>query len=256
VIPLKARTVADVEVQKALDEINSGWNTARAAAVFHNGVLREDVALSGTALAVYHGLGRVPKYVAAVKTSGHPVAVVVEPHPDAKNYVFVKAAPRTPRQLSTSISSIGNVGAGEDDLHTFTVPGGTLAVGRDAIEAEYSFFLNANANNKRVRVRWDGALLYDSTAQPVNNGALVIRCRITRATTSTTSQRTWTMANSTGAAYTPAATADTTANINNDLILKVTGEATNNDDIFCLSSSVRLMPSERPYEVPCNLLIA
>src|SRR3972149_11511676 len=54
------------------------------------------------------------------------------------------------RTLQSSVTVIGNIGAGEDDLNTFVVPANSLSVNTQWIDVIGSFIFAGNANSKRV----------------------------------------------------------------------------------------------------------
>jgi hypothetical protein len=80
----------------------------------------------------------------------------------------------------TAQTDVGNVGAGEDDLHSESIAGSTLSVDGEALEATFVFTFAANANSKRVRIYFGATAVYDSTAQVQNGGSLSVRVRIVR----------------------------------------------------------------------------
>ncbi|MCI0659652.1 MAG: hypothetical protein L0220_01125 [Acidobacteria bacterium] len=62
---------------------------------------------------------------------------------------------------SVNTTQVGNVGTGEDDLMTFSVPGGTLSAnGKVLIYTGVGFFNNGVAGNKTLRFRVNGNLVY------------------------------------------------------------------------------------------------
>lgn len=73
------RTAVDPqEVQLGHDEVVSTITALLTGGVCHNGVLIEDLtAVGGTEMRQFHGLGRVPKFVLVVKSSGTWITVFV-----------------------------------------------------------------------------------------------------------------------------------------------------------------------------------
>ena len=83
-------------------------------------------------------------------------------------------------RLLVDTAAVGNVGGGEDDLISESLPAGTLSVDGDAIRIVAAGTFAANANNKTVKLYFGGTVLVSSGAVAVNNGnwrieALVIR---------------------------------------------------------------------------------
>lgn len=148
-----------------------------------------------------------------------------------------------PRQLTVNTTTVGNVGTGEDDLRTYSVPAATLAVNGDHLEFEAAGTFAATANNKRVKVKFGAATIFDTGVLAITaagdwqvNG-VVIR---TGAATQKNVAR-WTCTD----AALPTATDYTTAaeTLSGAITLKLTGEATANNDIVEELLIVRLLPA-------------
>lgn len=132
--------------------------------------------------------------------------------------------------LSASTTAVGNVGTGEDDLITYSVPANTLATNLDYIEFDMFFTFAANANTKRVKIKYGATTLFDTTALVLNavDGraqGIIIRtgattqkaiCTFTTSTTLLTQLTDYT---------TPGET------LSGAVTLKATGEATSNNDV-------------------------
>jgi hypothetical protein len=133
--------------------------------------------------------------------------------------------------LSIDTTAVGNVGAGEDDLITYTLLGDSLNTDDDYLEIKAWGSFAANANNKRVRLYLGSTALFDSGAQAANNASWSINALIVRTGAAaeksvvnfSTSSALFTATTTTNAAVAE----DTTAN----LTIKCTGEATNDDDV-------------------------
>lgn len=130
----------------------------------------------------------------------------------------------------SQINSVGNIGVGEDNLHSFSVPSSGFAANGDSFEVKCSGTFAANANNKRVKLKFGAITLFDTTALAFNTGDWEISARIFRTSTTTgKSVVTWTCNNvilTTTTDYQSWAFNFLTANT-----LVVTGEATANNDI-------------------------
>lgn len=88
-------------------------------------------------------------------------------------------------QNSTTVGNPANTS--ETDLHTYTMPGGTLATDGDSVMV-YALVENANnANNKSTKLHFGGTVIGDSTVIAASNNWWVIRALITR--TSATAQK-------------------------------------------------------------------
>lgn len=141
--------------------------------------------------------------------------------------------------LSNSITSVGNVGAGEDDLNSYTVKGLVLGTDKDSLYW-YSFgTFAANGNNKQVRCYFNGTKVADSGVVTINNGSYEVVVRVVR-TGSATQVAIGKVFLSTGV-FTQTYAAPT-ATLSNDAIFKTTGEATSNDDVSEKYYELRAVP--------------
>ncbi len=130
----------------------------------------------------------------------------------------------------SQINSVGNVGTGEDNLHSVSIPSSGFAANGDSMEIKAAGTFAANANNKRVKLKFGAVTLFDTTALAFNTGDWQINARIFRTSTTTgKSVVTWTCNNvtlTTTVDYQAWAFNFLTANT-----LVVTGEATADNDI-------------------------
>lgn len=145
--------------------------------------------------------------------------------------------------LQEHTSSVGNVGAGEDTLWTYTVPAATLNETGRSISFELGGVFAANANNKRIRVKFGAGptTLIDTGAVAVNGGDWSIRGTIMRSGTAT--QRcvtTWISSNAT-LAYSSDYVAGSETNAD-ALTFLVTGEATSDNDVELRFGRIWLNP--------------
>lgn len=133
--------------------------------------------------------------------------------------------------LYFTTAQTGNVGTGEDDLASFTVPANTLAVNGDSIWFEASGTAANNANAKTLRARFgsSGTSQIFSQALTVNQaGQWVLRGRVIR--TGSATQKGYA-----GLSGNQNNTANVVTNLNqtlsNAIAIRITGEATSNNDI-------------------------
>lgn len=139
--------------------------------------------------------------------------------------------------LTTNTTTVGNVGIGEDDLMTYSVPAGKLAADGDYIEFEMTFSFAANANAKQVKVYFGATQLYASGSQTQNGGNMVIRGKITR--TGATSQRiSVTAVNNTTNFVDESGYVTASETLSGALTIKGTGEAVSDDDITQVTNIV------------------
>lgn len=69
-----------------------------------------------------------------------------------------------PATVSNNTTNVGNVGTGEDDLMTYSVPANMLNTNGHAIAFRMSLTIANNANQKRIRVYFGTDLLFDTGA--------------------------------------------------------------------------------------------
>ena len=149
------------------------------------------------------------------------------------------------RLLYANTTAVGNVGSGEDDLMTYPLPGGILIKNGHYLEIESCIKFAANGNNKRLRVKFGGSTIYDSTAVALDDIAMVVRAVIIR--TGTSSQVFYVAVNNaaqTGFEPGTAIQSDATEDLTTaGLAFKCTGEAVSDNDIIQKSMLVRWYPA-------------
>lgn len=149
----------------------------------------------------------------------------------------------TDRTLNVNVTAVGNVGTGEDDLMTYTIPAATLGATGDWIEFEAAGTFAATANNKQIRVKYGATTLYDTGALAItaaSDWSLVGKVIRTGAATQKCVVRF--VASDAGVAdstdYTTAA-----ETLSGTVVLKLTGEATANNDVVEEVLTVRYVPA-------------
>lgn len=139
--------------------------------------------------------------------------------------------------LDAQYVTVGNVGVGEDTLFTYTLPGGTLYRDGTAIRLRAWGKTAANANTKNLKVYFGSTAVYTSGAVVANDRDWVIDTTVVRAGAS--DQRF-----SVTGVYNSAAVVNcstTTQTLASDVIIKVTGEATSNNDISQQGWTIELL---------------
>lgn len=143
------------------------------------------------------------------------------------------------------LSTVGNVGAGLDVLHTFQLPANSLANDGDYIEAWYAGSFASNDTNKRVNLFFDGTAYENTGTLDIDGGQWHAMSRITRVTS--TSVRTShfmtyfalhidsanvVTAFGTGHFHVTRSGSFTVGNLNTtELVMEVRGEGGANDDV-------------------------
>ncbi len=144
--------------------------------------------------------------------------------------------------LTTNTSDVGNMGAGEDDLMTYTIPAGKLVTNGDYLEFTMTITFAANANNKQVKVYFGSTAIYTSGSHAQNDGSMEIKGTIIR--TGATSQRiTFSQANNTMLFPDYANYVTASEILANAITLKATGEGTSNNDIVQKMLTVKYFPA-------------
>lgn len=82
------------------------------------------------------------------------------------------------RRINIDVSIVGNVGAGLDPLHSFSLPANSLATNNDEVQFEGGGTLANNANTKRITFFFDGQLTVDSGLRTVTSAGANIGWKI------------------------------------------------------------------------------
>lgn len=148
-------------------------------------------------------------------------------------------------------SVVGNVGAGLDSLHSFSLPANSLKSNGDYLRIRYSGTIAANNNDKRLRVSADGQTIGDTTLIDLDAGSWTrdfLYIRLTATTIRATSIDAIGFLNflngaAGGSGVIGSINTDiTVANLtNNAITLLVQAEATANDDVVQNLSIIELV---------------
>jgi hypothetical protein len=139
--------------------------------------------------------------------------------------------------IFVSTAQVGNVGTGEDDIATYSVPANTLATNNQSLWFEASGTIANTGASKIIRVRFGGTLIQTQSFNSSTPYSWVIRGRIHR--TGASSQKANVMLTWSGGS--PASRVDlasTSITLSSAAILKVTGEAGADNDILCQTFTV------------------
>lgn len=82
--------------------------------------------------------------------------------------------------LTSSTSAVGNIGTGEDNLITYSVPAGTLATDGDVIEIIAWGTFAANGNSKTLKLYFGATVLVSTGAVAFNAKDWVVRATVVR----------------------------------------------------------------------------
>lgn len=146
--------------------------------------------------------------------------------------------------IKTGSTTTGNIGTGEDNLESYSVPANSLATDGDALTGTYAGSFATSVNSKRLRLKFGGTTIFDSGAlaittaaswslefEIVRTGTLTQKCNV-RLTTSS----------GTLAAYAQYNTAAET--LSGAVTLQLTGEATADNDVVKEMFKLKWEPSE------------
>lgn len=144
--------------------------------------------------------------------------------------------------VKINVTSVGNVGTGEDDLITYALPASYLGGNNQSLIVEAWGTFASNPNAKRVRLYFGATAVFDTTAQNFTGGSWSIRARIVRTGSTTQISAAW-FDGDTSLVVTTAQTAAPAETLTNSVTIKGTGEATSTDDIVQLGLIVRYEPA-------------
>lgn len=138
---------------------------------------------------------------------------------------------KPPLARNINTTAVGNVGGGEDDLITYSVPAATLSSDGDSLEISAWGTFAANGNNKTIKIKFGGTTILDTGAVAANSGSWVIRATVVR--TSATTQQCFATLVTDNSTLTDIAKYTTAAEtLANAITLKCTGTATSDNDII------------------------
>lgn len=148
---------------------------------------------------------------------------------------------KVPISLNVNTTDVGNIGAGEDNLMTYALPGGTLAVNNERVEFEMVFACAANGASKTIKIYF-GSSSY--TFPAFTTSGTFVRAVGNVVRTGATAQRFSLLVTSdngttqvTGTTYlTPGET------LSGNITIKATGTATNDNDIVQKILTVKFFP--------------
>lgn len=141
-----------------------------------------------------------------------------------------------------NFTQVGNIGAGEDNISTFTIPANVMSVDGDMISFDIAGGTAANANNKTIRARFPtGTIFFDTGALPVADKDWTLRCRIMRQS-NTTARGVLDFSYQDGGLISAADNALTGLDFTTSQLFRVTGEsaAAASNDVFANYRSVVL----------------
>jgi len=137
--------------------------------------------------------------------------------------------------LVSNVVDVGNVGTGEDDLITYTLPANTLAAEGHSLEVEAGFSLAANANSKTLKMYLGANELLGLAGAAQNDGSYYVRIVVIRDAVNTAKVVVY--GGTHGGSGTPLgnvlgnAFVQPSVDFSTALTIKGTGEATSDNDV-------------------------
>lgn len=147
--------------------------------------------------------------------------------------------------LSNSTTTVGNVGTGEDDLISYSMPANTLVADGDSLRIRAGFTLAANGNTKAIKFYIGSNVLFSQSAAQ-NGGSYYVEVNVIRhnSTTIKYSANGGTYGGSgTPLTNVPGNVGSAVADTATALTIKATGEATSNNDIVQEFLQVQRIPA-------------
>jgi len=152
------------------------------------------------------------------------------------------------KYLGSVIATVGNVGAGEDTLKSLTLAAGKLATDGEAIRATFWGDTANNANTKDIQIRIDDTAvdtsILDTGLTVSQAGEWIAGCLVVR-TGATTGRATAYVNDFTSNSDITKSVAKVTSSFTctwaNAVEIRLTGEATSNDDISVQGGSIGLV---------------
>lgn len=135
------------------------------------------------------------------------------------------------KKLTSNTTQAGNVGTGEDNLITYSVPAATL--GNNGEYLHFAMFgqFAASLNNKRLRAYFGSTLIFDTGVLAITtNTDWSLEGEIIRVD-ATNQRATVRFASSNAALLASSKFSAPTETLSGAITLKATGEATSNDDV-------------------------
>jgi len=133
--------------------------------------------------------------------------------------------------LTVDTTSVGNVGAGEDTLITYSMAANTLNLDGNFLEIFAWGITAANANNKTIKLKFGTTTLLDTGAVAANNANWSITSKIIR-TAAATQQVISSIISDNSLIIDSSTFTASTEDLTTSLSILCTGEATTNDDII------------------------
>ena len=140
--------------------------------------------------------------------------------------------------LNNDSTAVGNVGAGTDDLITYSLSGNNLRTSGDFIEIDCFGTFAANANNKVISLVFGSTTIFTISPTAINSGSWNIKAKIIR--TGSAIQEIIVSGNGTNAVLIKTVYTSGAETLANSLDIKCTAIGTSNDDILQKNLTIKI----------------
>lgn len=137
--------------------------------------------------------------------------------------------------LDIDATDVGNVGAGEDVLYTYTLPANMLNTNEQTLHIRAAGSNTANGNNKRLRLKFGATNIVDPGTNGIS-GTWIFDCEVIRI--SNTTQKCACAVTALSGTHT--VLSDMTSTLSSTVVIQLTGEAVANNDIIKESVKVSM----------------
>jgi hypothetical protein len=144
--------------------------------------------------------------------------------------------------LSVNTTSVGNVGAGEDDLITYVLAKNSLINNGDVLEIEAWGIYAANANNKTVKLIFGNQTILTTGIVAANDGSWSLKAKVIRKTETTQEIISEILSSNSSVTDSATRTAGTQI-LTSDITIKCTGTGVANNDIIQYALKINLTPN-------------
>lgn len=143
--------------------------------------------------------------------------------------------------LNSQYTDVGNVGAGEDNLMTYTLPANTMTQDGDHIDWEMSFTFNST-NSKNLKVYFGATNISAIVGSTAAGAHIVIRGTIVRTSATTQKSDATMVSNNALVAYNTSISSALAETLSGTVVIKATGEGTTTDDITQKTMMIKFFP--------------
>jgi len=131
---------------------------------------------------------------------------------------------------NVNTTAVGNVGSGEDNLITYSVPANTLIATGDYLDIDAFGTFAANVNNKTLKLHFGATTVISTGALAINSGSWRITAKVIR-TGAATQKIIATVTTSNALLVSSVAYVTAAETLSGAVVLKCTGEATSDNDV-------------------------